>query len=175
MSVPFGKRNEDMCPNSGYISLCRFLWRTFPPLLRGGGPLAVVGFYIRKNIHMYNSELTPFARELRKNMTEEEGILWHTYLKRYKPRFYRQRVIGDYIVDFYCSAAKLVIELDGSQHYEEDGLENDRIRTEKLEKLGLLVVRIQNNEVKRNLRGVCDYIDRIVAERTPQSLRDSSP
>ena len=115
---------------------------------------------------MYNSDLTPYARKLRRNMTDEERILWYTFLRSYTPRFYRQRVIGDYIADFFCYAARLVIELDGSQHYESEGLFYDRIRTYKLEQQGLLVVRIPNNEVKNNLQGVCEFIEKIVAERT---------
>lgn len=120
---------------------------------------------------MYNSDLTPHARKLRKNMTDEERILWQTYLRRHDQRFYRQRVIGNYIADFYCSAARLVIELDGSQHYEAEAAAKDRIRTKALEDRGLLVVRIPNNEIRNNLKGVCDYIDYIIAERTPQSRR----
>ena len=126
---------------------------------------------------MNNKSLTPLAKELRKNMTEEERLLWYTFLRKHTLRFYRQRVIDNFIADFYCSAARLVIEVDGSQHYEPKGLLKDSIRTERLEKHDLLVIRIPNNEVIRNLRGVCDYINYIIEEQmsTPQSLRDSSP
>ena len=126
---------------------------------------------------MNNKNLTPLAKELWKNMTEEERLLWYTFLRKHKLRFYRQRVIENYIADFYCSAARLVIEVDGSQHYEPKGLLKDNIRTERLETHNLLVIRIPNNEVRRNLRGVCDYINYIIEEQmsTPQSLRDSSP
>ena len=121
----------------------------------------------RKMANKYDSELIPLAKELRRNMTAEERLLWYTFLRKHEPRFYRQRVVGRYILDFYCSAARLAVELDGSQHYEVDGMQKDHIRTEELEELGLLVIRIPNNEVRHNLRGVCEYIDLIVAERNP--------
>jgi very-short-patch-repair endonuclease len=79
-------------------------------------------------------------------------------------RFLRQKVIDDFIVDFYCRSAKLIIELDGSQHYEENGMLKDKIRTQKLEKRNLTVLRIPNNEINRNFDGVCEYIDHIVQE-----------
>ena len=91
-------------------------------------------------------------------MTKEERLLWYNYLRTYPVQFYRQRVIGSYIVDFYCSKAKLVIELDGSQHYETEGMARDGVRTAYLEGLGLKVVRIPNNEIHNNFRGVCEYI-----------------
>ena len=100
-------------------------------------------------------------------MTAEERLLWYTFLRKYEPKFYRQRVVGRYILDFYCSAARLAVELDGSQHYETAGIAKDRIRTEKLEELGLLVIHIPNNEVRHNLQGVCEYIERVIAERNP--------
>lgn len=81
----------------------------------------------------HNSDLTTNAKSLRKNMTKEERHLWYDFLKNYPVRFLRQKVIDDYIVDFYCHSARLIVELDGSQHYEEKGLQNDRIRTKKIE------------------------------------------
>ena len=66
----------------------------------------------------HNEQLTPFAKQLRRDMTKEERRLWYDFLRTYPAHVYRQRVIGHYIVDFYCAEAKLVIELDGSQHYE---------------------------------------------------------
>ena len=83
----------------------------------------------------HNTELTVLARTLRKNMTKEEKHLWYDYLKYYPVRFLRQKVIDNYIVDFYCHEARLIIELDGSQHYEEQGLLKDRIRTERLKEI----------------------------------------
>ena len=79
----------------------------------------------------HNKNLTANARLLRKNMTKEEKHLWYDFLKDYPVRFLRQKVIDSYIVDFYCHSARLIIELDGSQHYEEKGLIKDKIRTSK--------------------------------------------
>lgn len=110
----------------------------------------------------HNSALTNNAKALRKNMTKEERHLWYDFLRTYPVRFLRQKVIDNYIADFYCNRAHLVIELDGSQHYEEKGLLRDRIRTEKIEQRGLTVLRIPNNEVNYNFRGVCEYIDAAV-------------
>ena len=113
----------------------------------------------------HNPVLTPRARELRKNMTAEERRLWYCFLKNYPIRFLRQKVIERYIVDFYCAKAKLVIELDGSQHFEEAAEEYDTQRTELLEQWGLLVVRIPNNEVNQNFDNICNYIDYVVRNR----------
>ena len=106
-----------------------------------------------------NSKLVEKARNLRKNMTKEERHLWYDYLKDHPVRFYRQKILGKYIVDFYCADAKLVIELDGSQHYDPGEMEKDAHRTAFLEHYGLTVIRIPNNEVMQNFRGVCEYID----------------
>jgi len=110
----------------------------------------------------HNLFLTDNAKALRKNMTKEERHLWYDFLKDYPVRFLRQKVIDYYIADFYCSKARLVIELDGSQHYEEKGLLKDRIRTERLEERGLFVMRIPNYEVNTNFHNVCEYIDEFV-------------
>ena len=110
----------------------------------------------------HNKALVPAARSLRKNMTKEERRLWYNYLRTYPIKFTRQKVLGEYIADFYCASANLVIELDGSQHYEE-GIKRDAIRTEYLEQFKLTVLRIPNNYVNQNLRGVCEYIDYVVA------------
>ena len=107
----------------------------------------------------HNPELIGNARQLRKNMTAEERILWYQYLRNYPVKFYRQRTMGHYIVDFYCAKARLVVEIDGSQHYEDQGLDYDRARTAFLEGLGLKVLRVPNNEIWKNLRGVCEAID----------------
>ena len=112
----------------------------------------------------HNPHLTPFARELRKNMTPEERRLWYEYLKFHPAKFTRQKVLGQYIADFYCAKAKLVIELDGSQHYEGNGLAKDLARTAFLEGYGLTVLRIPNNAVTGNFRGVCEYIDTVVKQ-----------
>ena len=107
----------------------------------------------------YNKQLVPFAKQLRREMTKEERHLWYDFLCTYPVRFSRQKVLGKYIADFYSAEAKLVIELDGSQHYEDGNIEKDTERTTFLEGYGLTVIRIPNNEVSRNFRGVCEYID----------------
>ena len=119
-----------------------------------------------------NAKLTSNAQTLRKNMTKEEYKIWNQFLRCYKPRFHRQYVIGNYIVDFYCHQAKLVVELDGSQHYEPDALEQDAERTAFLEGYGLTIVRIPNNEVSKNFCGVCEYIDAAVKQSLSQKSGD---
>ena len=113
----------------------------------------------------HNKSLVDNARQLRKTMTKEERHLWYDFLRNYPVRFQRQKVLGRYIVDFYCAAAKLVVELDGSQHFEEAGLAYDRQRTAYLEQYGLHVLRIANNDVTGNFAGVCTYIDLCVKQR----------
>ena len=122
----------------------------------------------------HNTELTTNAKILRKNMTKEERHLWYDFLKSYPVRILRQKVIDNYIVDFYCHSARLIIELDGSQHYEEKGLLKDKIRTERIEQRNLAVVRIPNNEVNRNFEGVCQYIDNAVKESLRQPTAATS-
>lgn len=122
----------------------------------------------------HNSDLTANARTLRKNMTKEERHLWYDFLKNYPVRFLRQKVIDNYIVDFYCHSARLIIELDGSQHYEEKALQKDIIRTEIIEKRNLRVIRIPNNVITGNFEGVCGYIDNMVKKSLRQSATDTS-
>ena len=110
--------------------------------------------------------MTSLSQQLRKNATPEENTLWYQYLRVYPIRFRRQFVFGQYIVDFYCARARLVLELDGSQHYDPNGMERDSRRTAYLEGLGLMVLRFSNNDIKRNLRGVCEQIDAVAKERT---------
>ena len=112
----------------------------------------------------HNANITAAAKELRKTMTKEERHLWYDFLRHYPVRFFRQKVLGKYIVDFYCADAHLVIELDGSQHYEKSGIAYDAARTAFLEGYDLTVVRIPNSEVTRNFQGVCDHIDRLVKQ-----------
>ena len=104
-------------------------------------------------------------------MTKEERHLWYDFLRGYPIRFLRQKVIDNYIVDFYCAAAGLVIELDGSQHYEDADREYDARRTDVLALRGLSVIRIPNNELNKNFRGVCEYIDMIVQQRINEKTR----
>ena len=105
-----------------------------------------------------NGQLKPFARELRSSLTETEFLLWSHLRKKQilGVQFYRQKIIGNYIVDFYSSAAKMVIELDGSQHYAPEAIEQDKVRDSYLNDLGLKVLRFDNNQVKQNLGGVLD-------------------
>ena len=102
-----------------------------------------------------NTKLTKNSQHLRKNMTKEERHLWYDFLKSQICTFNRQKVIGDYIVDFYCAKEKIVIELDGSQHYEEKGKENDLKRDRYLNSLGITVLRYSNYDINTNFEGVC--------------------
>ena len=97
-------------------------------------------------------------------MTKEDRHIWYDFLRSYPVRFSRQKVLGKYIADFYSAEAKLVIELDGSQHYEIGNAQKDDERTEFLKGYGLKVIRIPNNEISRNFRGVCEYIDAAVKQ-----------
>ena len=120
----------------------------------------------------HNKQLTTLARQLRKEMTKEERHLWYDFLREYPVRFLRQKVLGKYIADFYCAEARLVIELDGSQHYEEKNAEADAQRTSFLEEYGIRVLRIPNNEVSGNFCGVCEYIDAAVKQSLSQKSKD---
>ena len=115
-----------------------------------------------------NKQFVPLAKQLRKEMTKEERHLWYDFLRSYPVRFSRQKVLGKYIADFYSAEAKLVIELDGSQHYENDNISKDAERMAFLESYGLKAIRIPNNEVSRNFRGVCEYIDAAVKQSLSQ-------
>ena len=112
----------------------------------------------------HNKHLVPFAKQLRKEMTKEERHLWYDFLRKHPARFTRQKVLGKYIADFYSAEAKLVIELDGSQHWENQNVEKDAKRTAFLESYGLTVIRIPNNEVTGNFWGVCEYIDNVIKQ-----------
>ena len=96
-------------------------------------------------------------------MTCEEKHLWYDFLRTYPIRFYRQKVIGKYIVDFYCAKANLVIELDGAGHYTEEAKKYDEERTEFLSKYGITVLRIPNKEIHNNFKEICKYIDQIIS------------
>ena len=113
----------------------------------------------------YNKNLVNNAKALRKNMTKEERHLWYDFLKDYPVKFYRQKVLGKYIVDFYCAKADLVVELDGSQHYEEIGIQYDSQRDEYLKCSCLDILRIPNNEINTNFDGVCEYLDKLIKSR----------
>ena len=112
-----------------------------------------------------NKSLRQLATNLRNNSTKEENKLWYEFLRTYPLRFNRQRIIGDYIVDFYCAKAKLIIEIDGSQHYYEKEMQKDAKRTEFLENSGLKVIRFSNDDINKNLEGVCLSIDETIKSR----------
>ena len=119
----------------------------------------------------YNKENIPLAKALRKNMTPWERKLWYDFLRTYPVRFQRQKAIGNYIADFYCARARLVIELDGGGHYTAEQAEKDALRTKDLESMNLTVVRICNLDIDRNFRGVCEYIDLTVRRLSLSQLR----
>ena len=112
----------------------------------------------------HNKNIIPFAKNLRKNMTKEERHLWYDFLRNYPVKFTRQKVLGKYIADFYCAKANVVIELDGSQHYEEKEYIKDQNRTAYLQQFGINVIRIANIDVLKNFEGVCAYIDNEVKQ-----------
>jgi len=120
----------------------------------------------------HNKQLVPLAKQLRREMTKEERHLWYDFLRSYPVKFTRQKVLGKYIADFYCAKADLVIELDGSQHYDVDTLRTDAVRTAFLQGYGLRVIRVPNNEVNSNFRGVCEYIDTAVRQSLSQKSED---
>ena len=113
----------------------------------------------------YDSRLNERAKELRRKMTPQERKLWHRFLKDYSIKIYKQRVIKFFVVDFYCAEARLVIELDGSQHYTEQGKEYDEQRTAILEQYGVQVLRFTNLDVDRHLDAVCAQIDSTIERR----------
>lgn len=106
----------------------------------------------------HNNKLTRNARTLRKNMTKEERHLWYDFLKTLPVMVHRQKAMGNYIVDFYIAEANLVIELDGSQHYETEGQREDAVRDTYLRSLGLTILRYANSDVNQNFAGVCGDI-----------------
>jgi len=114
----------------------------------------------------YNKNLKQRSRQLRENLTDAEKHLWaKVRMKQLRGRqFYRQKPIGDYIVDFYCPKAKLVIEVDGSQHFSDEVTSYDRIRDEYLSSLGLRVLRFTNTEVLTNTEGVLERISENMGE-----------
>ncbi len=117
-----------------------------------------------------NERLTINAQVLRNRMTKEERRLWYEFLKDLPVTVNRQKVLGKYIVDFYCAAADLVIELDGSQHYEDAAWDADRIRDSYLNSLGLTVLRYTNRDVNRQFREVCEDIYRHIPQLSTSSV-----
>ncbi|MGN0568972.1 MAG: endonuclease domain-containing protein [Candidatus Fimenecus sp.] len=113
----------------------------------------------------YNHKLKNQSRELRKNMTEQERRLWFCFLRDYPIKFYRQRIIGNYIADFYCSEAKIVIEIDGSQHCTDEGMKYDENRTCVINDFGVEVIRFSNYDINTNFEGVCMEIDNVISRK----------
>lgn len=107
----------------------------------------------------YDKKLVPLAKQLRKNATPQENKLWYLFLRTYPIRFQRQKVIDGYIVDFYCHQARLVIELDGSQHYTPESMQYDAARSAVLAARKLQVLRFTNQDVDRQFAGVCASIE----------------
>ena len=110
------------------------------------------------------------ARRLRREMTPHERKLWYLFLRKYPVKIYKQRIIGRFIVDFYCASAKLVIEVDGSQHYEPQGIVYDEERSAFLSALDLAVLRFSNRDIDRDFRGVCERIDIAIQNRLHDPL-----
>ena len=110
----------------------------------------------------YNEKNIALAKALRKDATPQEKHLWYDFLSKYEVRFQRQKAIDNFIADFYCHKAKLIIEIDGSQHYTVEGKQKDEFRTEILEGYDLTVIRFTNRQIDTNFRGVCEYIDAAV-------------
>ena len=110
----------------------------------------------------YNEKNIPLAKNLCKNATSQENHLWYDFLSKYEIRFQRQKAIDNFVADFYCHKAKLIIEIDGSQHYTDEGRQKDEFRTEILAGYDLKVMRFTNRQINTNFRGVCGYIDAVV-------------
>ncbi len=120
------------------------------------------------NYTEYNDELKDRARELRRKQTDEEARLWYDFLKDVKPKFYRQRPIGNYIPDFFCPKAKLIIELDGVQHYDKKQYFYDIKRTNYFKQLGIEVLRFDNTEVHYDFDDVCETIKTVLHHLHPE-------
>jgi len=119
----------------------------------------------------HNPTLTPSARTLRKAMTPQETRLWYGFLQDYPIRILRQKVIDRFIVDFYCSKARLVIEIDGKQHETKQGSAHDLERTLYLAGYGLTVLRLSNAAVDADYANVCEVIDMTIRQKLSE-IRD---
>ena len=118
----------------------------------------------------YQRYLKPIAADLRKNMTPQERKLWYDFLRDLSPRFVRQKPLDHYIADFYCPTRKLVIEVDGAQHYEQMGLENDEWRTQTLNQIGIRVIRFSNSDVDNHFSDVCTSILAVLKMEDSQTI-----
>ena len=120
---------------------------------------------LQRMINIYRSDLRKKAQILRKNMTPQEKHLWYDFLRDYRPRFYRQKPMLTYILDFYCPTARIVVEIDGSQHFEEQAATYDDKRTQELRNIGLDILRYTNREINESFEGVCQSIETAIKER----------
>ena len=116
-----------------------------------------------------NHNLKDNAIKLRREMTRQEKHLWYDFLRHYPIKIYKQRIIDNFIADFYCHQARLIIEIDGSQHYTPEGKLSDAERTEILERYGLSVIRFSNRDIDDKFDGVCSMIDKVIKERIEKS------
>ena len=121
----------------------------------------------------HNMKLTYNARKLRKEATKEENHLWYDFLRGYPKRFVRQKVVGNYILDFYCADKKLAIEIDGSHHYDEQGRLSDIDRTKSINEHGISVLRFTNREINYQFEAVCIYIDEFIKSMNDSVVNDS--
>lgn len=130
--------------------------------------------------NMSNVETKRFAKKLRKEMTRQEKHLWYDFLRKHRCKWYKQKPIGKYIADFYCGSVKLVVELDGSQHYEKYHSEYDRKRSIYFAYFGIRVIRFPNNIIDKNFNSVCEEIEKLVSmleqsgNPSPSSLCDAT-
>ena len=129
------------------------------------------GTFVKETTVVKNNKMLPVARRLRREMTLSEQHLWFRFLRSYPVKIYKQRIIESFVVDFYCAEARLVIELDGSQHYTEQGKAYDEERSSIMEGYGVEVLRFTNLEVDREFDAVCERIDARIKQRTAE-LRD---
>lgn len=120
----------------------------------------------------YQGKLIPRAKELRKGATKQENHLWYDFLRGYPMRFQRQKTIDGFIADFYCHVARLVVEVDGSQHYDEQGLAYDKERSAIFAEYGVKVIRFSNLEIEQSFQEVCSAIALEVRKRV-QELEDT--
>ena len=118
-------------------------------------------------MYKYNGQNHNNANAIRQNMTKEERRLWFDFWRNHNLSWRRQKLLGNYILDFYCPAIKLAIELDGNQHRSSnEAITKDRLRTAYIRSEGIRLIRFSNLDVMNNFRGVCDYIDRVVDDLT---------
>ena len=120
---------------------------------------------MRNNPVMKNNAMLERAKELRRDMTPQEKQLWYHFLQHYPTKVYKQRIIDSFIADFYCSAARLVIEVDGKQHYTEQGLAYDEQRAAIISRYGIEVIRFTNQEIDEKFKLVTEKIDLKIRER----------